>query len=424
MRVKWRGGMRVKRITVVFLTGLLAAGPLALEGQDGIRRVTLAAALEAFAANSLSLRIARDEAAEIAGRARQYRSYANPAISLVREDLSQSGENYWETTAGLMQRIEWPGRTTARGQAARHTISGAGARFRAASLQLVFTVREVYVGAWLAEEAERTIGQAAEMIYAVTRAAEQRFEAGDISGYETRRLRLGRIQAEKDEGDAQLRTRAARRLLSSLVFPEAALHELGPAEAIVGVPPAIVPETALDALSRRPDLEAASRELDAARAEHTVAMLGWVPDPTLSLAYKEHADGFRGASVGVDLPLPIFNQAGGARDEAAARESAATSSLGLVRRQAELDLVSASDRYSVARERLQATGDGIMAEAEALLAAARVAYDEGEMTLVEFLDAADAFRDARLSALILRAEAWIAYYNLLRAMGGPAGEES
>ena len=88
MRVKWRGGMRVKRITVVFLTGLLAAGPLALEGQDGIRRVTLAAALEAFAANSLSLRIARDEAAEIAGRARQYRSYANPAISLVREDLS------------------------------------------------------------------------------------------------------------------------------------------------------------------------------------------------------------------------------------------------------------------------------------------------------------------------------------------------
>ena len=54
MRVKWRGGMRVKRITVVFLTGLLAAGPLALEGQDGIRRVTLAAALEAFAANSLA----------------------------------------------------------------------------------------------------------------------------------------------------------------------------------------------------------------------------------------------------------------------------------------------------------------------------------------------------------------------------------
>ena len=416
--------MRLTRIGVVFLTGALASGPLALSGQDGVPRVTLAEALEAFAENSPALRIARAEAAGTAGRARQSGSYANPAFSLLREDLSRSGEDYWEATAGLMQRIEWPGRTVARGVAARHTITGAGARFRADSLQLVFAVREAYVRAWLAEEAERTIGQAAEMIQVVTRAAEQRFEAGDISGYETRRLRLGRIQAERDEADAELRSRAARRLLGSLVLPEVSLHELGPADAIIGVPPAIGSGSLLDALNRRPDLEAAARELDAARAQHRVANLEWVPDPTLSLGYKEHADGFKGATLGVDLPLPIFNRAGGAREEAAARESAATSGLDLLRRQAELDLVDASDRHAVARERLEATGDGIMAEAEALLAAARVAYDEGEMTLVEFLDATGAFRDARLSAITLRAEAWIAYYNLLRAMGGGPGEES
>lgn len=416
--------MRLTQVGVVFLTGALASAPLALSGQDGVPRVTLAEALEAFAENSPALRIARAEAAGIAGRARQSRSYANPAFSLLREDLSRSGEDYWEATAGLMQRIEWPGRTVARGVAARHTITGAGARFRADSLQLVFAVREAYVRAWLAEEAERTIGQAAEMIQVVTRAAEQRLEAGDISGYETRRLRLGRIQAERDEADAELRSRAARRLLGSLVLPEVSLHELGPADAIIGIPPAIGSGSVLDALNRRPDLEAAARELDAARAQHRVANLEWVPDPTVSLGYKEHADGFRGATLGVDLPLPIFNRTGGAREEAAARESAATSGLDLLRRQAELDLVDASDQYSVARERLEVTGDGIMAEAEALLSAARVAYDEGEMTLVEFLDATEAFRDARLSAITLRAEAWIAYYNLVRAMGGGAGEES
>ena len=416
--------MRLMRTGVVILAGLLVSRPLALRGQDDILRVTLAEALEAFAENSPALRIARAEAAEIGGRARQSRSYDNPAFSFLREDLGRSGVDYWETTAGLTQRIEWPGLTAARGRAARHAISGAGARFRADSLRLVFTLREAYVEAWLAEEAEQTIGQAATTIRVVTRAAEERLEAGDISGYETRRLRLGRIQAEKDAVDAELRTRAARRLLASLVLPEASMHELGPADAIVGVPPAIPSESVPNALAQRPDLEAAARELDAARAGHAVAMLGWVPDPTVSLAYKEHADGFKGATVGVDLPLPVFNRAGGARDEAAARESAAISSLNLLRRLAELDLADALDRYSVARDRLRVTGEGLVTESEVVLAAARAAYDEGEMTLVEFLDATGAFRDARLSALTLRADAWIAYYNLLRAMGGAAGKES
>ena len=45
------------------------------------------------------------------------------------------------------------------------------------------------------------------------------------------------------------------------------------------------------------------------------------------------------------------------------------------------------------------------------------------MTLLELLDAAGTFRDARLSALSLRSAAWIAYYDLLRAMGdSPEGE--
>lgn len=414
--------MRLTRIGVVFLTGLLASAPL--RGQDDVPRVTLAEALEAFADNSPALRLARAEAAGIAGRARQSRGYANPAVSLLREDLSHAGRDYWETTAGLMQRIEWPGRTVARGAAARHTIAGAGARFRADSLQLVFAVREAYVRAWLAEEAERTIAQASEMIQVATRAAERRLAAGDISGYETRRLRLGRIRAEEDEADAELRARVARRLLASLVLPEASLHELGPADAMIGVPPAITSGTALAALSLRPDLEAAARDLEAARARRRVATLEWVPDPTVILAYKEHADGFKGATLGVNLPVPIFDRAGGAREEAAARESAATSGLDLLRRRAELDLVDASDLYSVARERLRVAGEDLATESEVVLSAARVAYDEGEMTLVGFLDATGAFRDARLSALTLRAEAWIAYYNLLRAMGGDPSEES
>ena len=45
------------------------------------------------------------------------------------------------------------------------------------------------------------------------------------------------------------------------------------------------------------------------------------------------------------------------------------------------------------------------------------------MTLVELLDAASAFKGAHLSALALASDAWVSYYDLLRAMGSAPEDE-
>ena len=47
-----------------------------------------------------------------------------------------------------------------------------------------------------------------------------------------------------------------------------------------------------------------------------------------------------------------------------------------------------------------------------------MAYEEGEMELIELLDAAEALRAARLAETRLRADLWISYYDLERAVGG------
>lgn len=385
--------------------------------QEAMQRVTLAEALQSFAENNLALQIARSEWSEAAGLARQLRAYANPAFSLVREDLGRSGRDYWETTAGVVQRVEWPGRTTARGRVATHSIDAATARLRADSLRLAYEVREAYVRAWLAEEAEQTVRRAASVLRAVADAAERRLEEGDISAYEARRLRLARLRAEQELEEGALQARAARRTLAGLIAPDDAGHEVGPSEAPEGLPPALTAAAALNTLDMRPDIEEAARELDAARARTVVSATAWVPDPTLSLGYKDQADGFSGAAVTLNLPLPVFDQGAGTRQEASARESAAAYRMDLTRRLAEIDLRAASDRYASTRSRLEAAGDMMLVEAEALLSTAQASYAEGEMTLLELLDAAEAFRDARLSALSLQSATWIAYYDLLRAMG-------
>lgn len=410
--------MRLKRAAVGLVIGGVLVPCHGALGQDDVQRVTLGEALEAFAQHSLELRIARSESEETAGLARQLRAYANPAFSLVREDLGYSGEDYWETTAGVVQRFEWPGRTTARARVAAHTIGGAAARFQADSMRLAFAVREAYVRSWFAEEVERTMARAAAVVRTVARAAELRLEEGDISAYEARRLRLERVRAEQEMAAAALDARSARRGLAALIAPDAGVHEVGPSEWMEGVPPRVQTQFALDALGGRPDLEAAVRNLDAARAREAVAITGWVPDPTVSVGFKDQSDGFSGGALSVNLPLPLFDRGTGQRRGAAAGVSAASHRLDLRRRQAEIDLVAAADRYASARTQLVAVGDDLFADADALLASATAAYREGEATLVELLDAARTFREVRLSALSLRATTWIAYYDLLRAMGG------
>ncbi|MCY4574055.1 MAG: TolC family protein [Gemmatimonadetes bacterium] len=391
--------------------------------QSGIRRVTMAEALGAFASNSLELRIARAEAEAAIGTARQYRTYANPAFSLVHESLGSSGDSYRETIAGIAQRVEWPGRTAARSGVAVHAIDGASARFRADSVRLAFQVREAYVAAWLAEDKERTTREAAGVIRLVAEAARQRLEEGDISRYEARRFELELVQAEREVAATALEARTARRTLAVLVSPEAEVDEVGPAEAIAGLPPAVTPASALAALGRRPDLEAAARDLDAARARSHVAMTTWLPDPTFSLGYKDQTDGLSGAALSVNLPVPVFDRGIGQRHGAAAQETAATHRLELARRLAEMDLIAAADRYTSTRTQFEAAGEDPLADADFLLRTARALYAEGEMSQLELLDAAAIFRDARIATLSLRGATWIAYYDLLRAMArAPDGE--
>ncbi len=59
-----------------------------------------------------------------------------------------------------------------------------------------------------------------------------------------------------------------------------------------------------------------------------------------------------------------------------------------------------------------------MGDPDDLLDMALVAYAEGEMELVELLDAADALHEARTAELSLRAAFWTAYFDLERALGG------
>ena len=421
---------------IVLLLAALSAWPAGMGAQETITRVSLDEALRLFSENNIELRIARSRAAEAGGLARQARAFPNPIADLTREPLSRGDTGYSETYLNLSQRFEISGARGARGDEADWLVVAAEARVRADSARLAFTVKRAFVEAGMAEDHLTLTEQAVQVFREGERNAAIREAEGDISLYDLQRLRIERMRYENLVADADLSASAARRDLALLILPAAGGPEasglpgtvgpeIGPGEGIETSPTQPVLDFGVGdferAVSRRPEVAAADAEVLATRAGERLARAVRIPDITATGGYKRQSDGFSGAFLGLSIPLPLFDRRSGGIEAAGARFRVAEDRRELTRRRTAADLRNAIEAYRSLRDRSDFMQETRLAAGVAgpnILEIAQVAYDAGEMTLVELVDAAEALRDARIAEARLRAELQIALYDLERAQGG------
>ena len=407
----------VVAIAIGALIGLIPARYA--RAQETIERVTLEEALSLFAQHNLELRIARADAREAVGIARQSAAYPNPTVSVTHETLGGGATDYSETYYNVSQTFEWPWLAAARRTAASRIGNALGARVAADSVRLVFEVKRAFIEAAAAERTRDALEEATALVRRAEGQATARAADGDLSEYELRRLRVERARYEIDLAAATLALRAARRTLTSLILPDAA-RELAPLELPDAEPLGFALEHVLSAARvNRPELVAAANWTAAAQGARGVARAERLPVATLTAGYKDQSDGLTGVFLGVALPLPLFDRNGAA---VAARDAAVRSAEArqlLVARQIHNDVRRAYDAYVAARERANLMRTDLVGDTDALLRIARVAYEEGEMTLVELFDAVDAFRVAHVMVTEAIADSWVGYYDLERAVGAP-----
>ena len=410
---------------ILLLVAALAFLPATVAAQEPTRRVSLEEALRLFAANNPELRLARSRRAEAAGLARQANAFPNPTATVTHEPLSRDGQSYSETYLTLSQRFELPGERSARAAVANRVLGAAEARMRADSARLGFAVKHAFVEAAMAEErlaiSERVTG----VFRLGAQSAAVRAAEGDISRYELRRLVVERTRYENRLAEALLAVSAARRSLALLILLETEAAEAAPRDPLGVSPPEPTLDRVLeDALSRRQEIMAARSEVEAAQAGVRLARAERIPDITATGGSKRQSDGFRGFFLGVSIPLSLFDRSAGAVAATEAQVRSAEERLALTSRQVENDLRRTIEVYRSLRGRTEFLEEDSLDEEPDLLQIAQVAYDAGEMDLVQLLDAAEALWDARTARARLKGDLWTAYYDLERAVGGfdtPAG---
>jgi cobalt-zinc-cadmium efflux system outer membrane protein len=395
---------------------VLAAGPAS--AQDA-RPIGLDEALGRFAADNLELRLARSRAERAAGVARQAGAFPNPSLNATHEPLSGGGGSYSETYLTASQRLELSGSRGARSDASGRRRDAALELLRADSLRLAFEVKRAYIETLLAQERRAVTARIAGVFRTAAESASERFDAGDVSLYSLRRIRVERARYETLLADTEMEVGSAQRLLAAVVAPTGSETRLAAAPLPAATPPA-VPEGVLGlaAVEGRPELAAARAEVQAEEAQARLVRAERIPDLTATGGFKRQSDGLRGVFLGLSVPLPVFDRGGGAVEAADAGLRAAEERLALTRRQLENDVLRAIEAYRTLLARA-----GLLTEDPAggdtdLLDMALVAYGEGAMELVELLDAADALHEASIAEARLQASLWIAYFDLERALGG------
>lgn len=371
-------------------------------------RLTLTQALEEAAARSPTLVAAQADLQAAAARVRQAGVRSNPEISFELENFAGTGElrglRSTEATLAVNQRLDLGGRRSARISAAQAELAVQQLRLGIARADLAQQVREQFARAATASERVAQATENVDRTRRFSRVAQILVDAGRDPPLRALRARSALAQAEAELEVAGAEELAARSSLASLLGASEPVAEVA-GTLLDLTPQKISPETSLEVRLADAERQAAEAVLRQQLAERRL-------DPAVGMGVRHVREtGDFGLVAGVSMPLQVFDRNRGNIEAARAQVAAALS-----RRATAVATTTARARNAIAgvqaaQRRVDALEATAVPEATEALRLTERSYAEGRATLLELLDARNAYTatrtaltDARLALALATAE--------------------
>lgn len=285
-------------------------------------------------------------------------------------------------------------------------------------LNLIRDVRVAHMDLWLAEQRAQSLRESAALRSRIATLTERRRDAGDATGLEVRQAQLDwrstEELAQRTTADIEVVRARLRHLLG--------LHRDRTAfTAVYEEDNASLPElaTLLEiAMSYRPDLCAAEVEVEASaeRAKWQRSRLLAMLAPTLSI--KEVAtSGIRRTGPGVNMDVPAFNRNQGQISRADAEVLRFGRLYASLKDRVEHEVTEAYERASQARASLAVLRERVRPNADESIRLTERAYENGDLSLLNVLEATRPRFDVVLREIDALAEIERARAELERAIG-------
>jgi outer membrane protein TolC len=374
-------------------------------------------ALDRFLASDPRIRALTAGIDEIRATQAERTLWPNPSATFSRESVRGAHDTF------LLARQELPisGRRGRLQAAGRLAVDAAQAEAQFERSHLQAEVRTAYAALLLAQQREAAIRESIDALQQLISVLRLREEGGEGSTYDRMRGQRALVDLEAERALAAADRAQAQGQLAGYLGPGTVPEPLVAADPLLVIPaPDPLPALIDRALASRGDYRAAEISIARFDAERSAAARLRVPTPSLTAGLKRSDFGGTSSSgyqVSVDLTVPVFSRGQSATALATAQRTRAQAEAESWRLRIEADVRAAYQVATIQREQVTRYQESAGAVAEPLAKIGRVAYQEGELSMLELLDAERQALDARLKLLELAAAARQAAIELDRMIG-------
>jgi cobalt-zinc-cadmium efflux system outer membrane protein len=387
-------------------------------------RLTLGEALQLAEARSPALAEARARTAVAEADAVGAAKRPNPALDvefrgypLFESDLPPVLDNV-ELTIAVDQEFEPGGRRGLRREAAALGTQVSAAEGEDVARRLRLDVQRAFLQVVLAQAEAAAAGETLAGVDRVLAINRTRYEQGELSGVELRRLQVERHRFADDALVADLTVRNARSRLLALLhvrpldqpFEAVAppLEAAGPPEGAAASGPGEV--------SGRADIRALRLAEQRAEADAKLQRALRIPPFSFGGGYQRDF-GANAIVLRATIPLALANRNEAGQARAAADRTLAASRTSIAAAAAELEVQLARNAVESSRTRLAAVTSEYVRNAREALEIVLAAYRAGAATLIDYLDAQRALRDAQRAEHRARYDYCLSLFELESAVG-------
>lgn len=404
--------VRNGRICISTLLAILFLGALAraqvLSEREAMRR---------FYASSPYIAEAQAATAVVESQGRSRLARPNPQAGFEHEGAGLT------QTFGVEQSFSLSGRRTyiARAGAAATEADKLQGEFRL--WELCSEMRLAFHDFYFAQRREAILAAAGQRLEEVIAVLSEREHLGEGSTFD--RLRTEREQANlQSEISVNRAAKArARSLLQSFLGSEVRIEGVRiDSQAAIGNELPSVAELLRIAAAQRGDLLGEARLQDQFQWEQRATSRARIPDPTIFAGLKREEDGGAiryGPHIGVFATIPLFDRGQYRTAELAAEQRRSASRQRVILERIAAEISGAHEELQIRRASAGEYRGRTEQEGARLVQIATVAYQEGEIGILELLDAYRATRESELRLLELEAAAKAAEIHVERVVGKP-----